>query len=433
MEWLRAWWIQQQREGPLNLSMVILDGVDLTGVDLRQVTLFGASLVDTHLNDACLEGVQFDSANLNKAHLIRVQAKGAQFIEANLQHTQLDFADLRNAVLSGADLRNAALFQANLRGCRLNSANLQRAFARNVDLRETFGVHAHMQDADLEEADLRGSDLSNTDLRGANLTNALLQGYKDDAVGEVVWPVNLRRAIFDVATQLDGAKLGDTIHGFVSVADTAWNGVNLAVVDWAPLLARSVQVGDERSAIAANVANGVAAWLEGYRSAVRAYRQLATTLQDQGLNEQAAECAYRARRLQLTILRQRRTWWKVATRPWWSWFASGVLWLCSGYGYRFGNCIILYITTQLFFTTMFVCALLASSTSALRQATLPRIQVAVGEATILSITSFHGRALLPGAITTSNLLLGTIAAAEGVVGLFVEAIFVATLLQRIFR
>jgi len=65
-------------------------------------------------------------------------------VRANLQGTDLRWANLRGANLRGADLQGTDLQAANLRG-------------------------ANLQGADLRWANLQGADLQGADLRGANI------------------------------------------------------------------------------------------------------------------------------------------------------------------------------------------------------------------------------------------------------------------------
>ena len=89
-------------------------------------------------------------------------------------------------------------------------------------------------------------------------------------------------AFFDNTTKLAGISLGDETYGFVPLADLNWGSANLTEVDWTQVH----RLGDEYAT----------QWklpIE-YQAAIRANRQLATELQAQGLDEDAAHFAYRA-------------------------------------------------------------------------------------------------------------------------------------------
>jgi hypothetical protein len=51
-----------------------------------------------------------------------------------------------------------------------------------------------------------------------------------------------------VTTTVTEAVLGNTLDGFVTVADTAWNGANLATTAWAKLVDAGGKLGDELAA-----------------------------------------------------------------------------------------------------------------------------------------------------------------------------------------
>src|SRR2546429_8723567 len=75
--------------------------------------------------------------------------------------------------------------------------------------------------------------------------------------------------------------------------------------------------------------------LKLHQRAVRANRQLAALLQTQGLNEDGARFAYRARILQRMVLRQKRKFGQY--------LFSLFLDLLAGYGYRPGRSLLWYV------------------------------------------------------------------------------------------
>ncbi len=82
------------------------------------------------------------------------------------------------------------------------------------------------------------------------------------------------------------------MRGTASLVDVRWGGVNLVVIDWASLK----MPGDEKRACQRKKINGEqkdsTTRITEYRVAVRANRQLAVVLRDQGLNEEADYFAY---------------------------------------------------------------------------------------------------------------------------------------------
>jgi hypothetical protein len=148
----------------------------------------------------------------------------------NLKGLPLIGAQFQDADLSGVQLQGASLWRANLQEANLQEANLQGAGLEEAHLQRAKLERAQLQRAKLGKANLQGADLRGAQLQGADLQGAQLQG-----TGHLE-PAVLSGAIFDLQTNLLDAVLGDRDHGFVSVADVMWNGVNLAVVDWSGLL-----------------------------------------------------------------------------------------------------------------------------------------------------------------------------------------------------
>ncbi|MBD2515997.1 pentapeptide repeat-containing protein [Nostoc sp. FACHB-973] len=95
-----------------NLSLLNLQGADLSGTNFHS-----AQLQKTNLQGANLHNSDFGRASLTRANL-----KDANLSKAYFNHSDLEGADLR-----GADLTHAYLSNANLRGANLCGANLTNA------------------------------------------------------------------------------------------------------------------------------------------------------------------------------------------------------------------------------------------------------------------------------------------------------------------
>jgi hypothetical protein len=171
--------------------------------------------------------------------------------------------------MAAIHLESANLSFANLQGAHLASASLERA-----DL-----FRAHVERADFYEAHLEGTYLRKAHLEGASL----------------------RGTFCNVATNLSDVHLGNEEFGFAFVSYTHWSEANLSLVDWAHIK----ELGDEYEAKQMRTWYGQVKnkqeWLRGYQRAVQANRQLATALQNQGLNEEAARFTYRAQKLQRAV------------------------------------------------------------------------------------------------------------------------------------
>ena len=155
--------------------------------------------------------------------------------------------------------------------------------------------------------------------------------------------------------------------------------------------------------------------LSDYQRAVRANRQLATALQGQGLNEQAARFVYRAQKLQRVVLRRQRKFGQY--------LFSLFLDLLTGYGYK---------PMQSFLAYLLVITVFSIAYFIIGHTVGPVLSPL--SAFIFSMTSFHGRGFFPGLEGKHSLHdpLIMFAAIEALVGLVIEISFIATFTQRFF-
>ncbi len=320
--------------------------------------------------------------------------------------------DLRGAQFAGVDLSGLPL--AALRGGLTQDE--QDTYGR--ELRYDAAMHlegaqlrfAHLERANLARARLEGANLEGVALMGADLGGAHCDGVllkRASLAGAY-----LRGASFNERSNLNELRLQDTVYGSARMVDIRWSGTNLAVIDWEHV----TRLGEERRAVltARGKESGSRAdTLRRYSAAVRAYRQLATALRAQGLNEDADRYAYRAQKLQAVVLRRKGQWLR--------WLGSLLLDLVAGYGYH---------PLRSALTYLLVVGGFAAAYDALGQAVSP--QLGPVDALIFSLTSFHGRGFSPGAAVTLHSPLTILAAVEAVMGLLIEIIFIATFTQRFF-
>ncbi len=355
-------------------------GLDLRGADLRNVDLHDLPLARTYAGSRWITApdgwlhTSPEQQNMARAHL-----EGA-----NLKGTHLEGADLTRTYLRGAYIVNTHLEDAKLNGARLEGAYL---------------IDAHFEDANLTWIHLEG---------------ALLSGvYFDRAI--------LRGAFFDTATSFENISLGEKKLGFTSLSDIRWGGVDLSFIDWGSVH----MLGDELEArqwkmnegkkLEKGLANDKKQQLEKYQVAVRANRQLATELQAQGLNEEAARFAYRAQCLQRKVL------WLQGIRSFARYLFSLSLDLLAGYGYKLWRSFLAYLVIILSFMGLYMLT-----------AHFVASHLSWDEALILSMSSFHGRGFFTQGISLGD-PYARITVIEGFVGLFVEVTLIATFTQRFFR
>lgn len=169
---------------------------DLSGADLKEANLSGALLSHVVMNRTNLIRATLSKSDFSSAILTGANLSSAQIIQADFRK-----AVLRNAILTGASLAESNFTNSDLQGARfaktnavgtqfafaklvqsdwteadLSSANLGQADLQNADLSLTKLVGANLSKAQLQNANLRNADLSQADLRGANVAGADFQG-----------------------------------------------------------------------------------------------------------------------------------------------------------------------------------------------------------------------------------------------------------------
>lgn len=429
VEWLLA--THENGRGPVDWNIEGQKGrrgIDVRGADLRQANLYGLPLAcmnggltneewleateeQREMAAVHLEGAHLDRASLERANLVGAHLEGAGLSGAHLEGDDffngavLSYAHLEWANLIRANLRRATLFMAHLEGADLISARCEEANLNGAHLEGANLLNANLQGTRLRNAHLNSKDVSPTDLERVRKWRP---SWRTQDFPATLPSTNLWLVSFDAATQLDGIVLGDEKLGWVSLADIRWGGANLAVVDWTALKV----LGDEQKARKLKGRQ-----LRGYRTAVRAYRQLASVLHDQGLSEEADRFVYRAQLLQRVILRRQRKFLKY--------LGSWLLWLIAGYGYRPLRSLLLYLILICGFATAYFFL-------------GPTVGVPLSPlgAIVFSITSFHGRGFFPGGSPGHSITLDdpltVVAASEAVLGLLIEISFIATFTQRFF-
>lgn len=393
-----------------DLSHTICDDSDMRLITAPKSKFFEASLRDVDLSTSEIDGADFSLAilsdsDLREAHMSRgifdsamlvgCQLQGAECRGAVLRKAQLDRANLRDAKLQGADISEAQLHDATLTG-----AEMARAICIDTKFSHATMIHTNLQGANLQRASLEHADLTGAVLSNATLSRAVLGGF----------------------TRLDEVSLDDAF-----LADVAWEGADLAVVRWDKLKS----IGEERTAglirLSSSVGEQRTIRVQTLEAAVRAYRQLAVALQDQGINEPAHRYSYKALRLQRELYK---------TKPSLGLFViSWLLDMLAGYGYVWWHTAILYLSTLLAFTVYYFTqssslqfAALTSHTGKLLPLTWHE---ALEAAIVLSITSFHGRGFFSG-ILAPNSPIAVASAFEAVVGFIIEISFIATFTRRFF-
>lgn len=278
----------------------------------------------------------------------------------------------------------------------------------NASLEAAILYRTRLEGASLNEAHLEGANLMSAHLENALLNFTHLEG------------ANLRGAFLSSGTDVEGVHLTNAKDGAVVVADVRWGDVNLAAMPW-----RTVTIlGDERWAVSGSriIAKSKSreAKIAALELAVRAYRQVATVLREQGMNEDADRFAYRAQFLQRqALLRQGQL-----GRAFASWLLDAV----SGYGYKPMRSVVTYLFVVLGFAAAYFALTNFTFTPFPPTQSSP---LAWYEAVVLSVSSFHGRGLFPTGLSLGD-PVAILAALEAIIGLLIEITFIATFTQRFF-
>ncbi|HET8840931.1 MAG TPA: pentapeptide repeat-containing protein, partial [Ktedonobacteraceae bacterium] len=221
-----------------SLKRANLTGANLEMASLEEAHLEGANLSEAHMAEVNLTHAHLENAVLIKAHVEEANCRGAFLEGANFGEGHLEGADLKEtslaktrftrAHLEGADLRRAragggrADFHAtHLEGANLEETSLEKADFRDAHLEGALLGEAHLEGADFRKAYLAGADLRAAHLEGADLKETHLEGkslrpsdvkrireWLQD-FPEVLWPADLREALFSSETRLKDAILGD--------------------------------------------------------------------------------------------------------------------------------------------------------------------------------------------------------------------------------
>ncbi len=177
-------WTRKKAIG--NLTEANLQSADLTKAFLSNVLLKEANLLHASLNRADLSGAQLQNSNLSSAKMIgasleKAMLEGASLTGANLTTAKLSKANLMGTNLGkikalGADLSFANLAQATANGGDFSQANLSNANLVEMKLSSAQLQGANLRNAELVNANLQSANLSSADLQGANLAGANFQG-----------------------------------------------------------------------------------------------------------------------------------------------------------------------------------------------------------------------------------------------------------------
>lgn len=152
----------------IDFSKVCLQGCSLKKAKLDRVALFSL-LPKAKAKKVDLRRVNLEKANLQGERVHRPEIGMSRFIRFDLQGLNLSGVNLKQAHLGGANLDHSNLRRANLKGAILDRAkarytNFQEANLTGADLGLADMTGANLTDASLRKANLNGINLTNADL-----------------------------------------------------------------------------------------------------------------------------------------------------------------------------------------------------------------------------------------------------------------------------
>lgn len=389
--------IDTERQDYLTARRAIIPDIEQGIYPFKDIPLTRADvewLLATHESGGMRGTVDWDDAKHRQRDGLDV--RGADLRTALLDNLPLArlHAGLGDDDWPGRTPRERSGAAVHLEGASLRQAHLEGAILRRAHLEGVNLYQARLEDADLRRAYLNAADLYQAHLARASLAGAFLSGDENQV------------------TRLDEVDLTDDGHSGPFLADTQWGNANLTVIEWRGVRRLSDEVLARRRRDRQQHRKGRKQRLREYQAALRAYRQLATILRDQGLNEAADQFAYRAQVVRRQVLRRQRQVWRALV----SWFLD----VLAGYGYKPERSLLAYLSI----ISVFAGAYLINAQFAAPHLTWD-------EALVLSISAFHGRGFFTSGISLGD-TLARLAAGEAIIGLLLEITFIATITKRFF-
>jgi uncharacterized protein YjbI with pentapeptide repeats len=324
----------------------------------------------------------------------------ADLARVDLSHVKLGRAQLCRATLTRSNLSGAVLPMANLDRARLQEANLSGADLRSATLHSMEAVHLWAVEARMERCDMRGAVLNEARLSNAHLDDSDLREIT--LTGATLLGASLKLVRLDQQSSIDEAVFDEHTR----FLDILWGGTTLSRNNWNDLR----KLGDEDDVPAHGERKDIA---QAYRRVARTYRILSLNLRQQGMAEPADRFRMRG------ISWQARSDFRL--RRYGRWASTMTLRGIGGYGQTLWVPLLYYVLVVLSWTGFY---LVISC-----HPTAEQSHLGLWDSLVYSITAFHGRGVYPSGITVGRLMT-LLGALEAVIGLFIEAILVASFARR---
>jgi uncharacterized protein YjbI with pentapeptide repeats len=202
------------------LTVVYPNGIDLSGVTLKNVNLQGvnfenANLTNTKIINSNLTNTSFYNSLLDSATIENSSLLGANFSSSSLTGTILKNVDARETNFSHANLDGAKISGSQFGGAVFNTTALNNAVISKSVFNSAHGESAVFRSF----SSLRGTDIDQSDFRGVKFFSTSLEQSKitkSDFGGSTFQGVNATDALLSSVdlsqsklsrTKFDGARL----------------------------------------------------------------------------------------------------------------------------------------------------------------------------------------------------------------------------------
>jgi uncharacterized protein YjbI with pentapeptide repeats len=153
-----------------------LSGLDLSSLDFSSANLAGAILTGAKLQVSILAGADLTEADLSEADLTRANLAESDLTKAKLEKAILKDADFTAGILTAADLTEAVLTDAVFEKARMAGAILDRVNARDANFPEADLTESSFRRSSCPGADFSKAVLDKAVFQGADLQEAFFEG-----------------------------------------------------------------------------------------------------------------------------------------------------------------------------------------------------------------------------------------------------------------
>ena len=169
----------------VDLSGAILNGCDLSKMDLSGANLYGAQLNNCDLSESSLSGADVGRANFHNAYLNKSILSGATFWRTDLSDISGDMIDISHT---------------NIQHSSFSSASWTRPIFRRSQVMRTDFSKTSLKDADISGTVFMDFDVSNFDPFVKGSTPSLTQAQVDEAKCDSADPPTFYETVLDAET-----------------------------------------------------------------------------------------------------------------------------------------------------------------------------------------------------------------------------------------